>query len=201
MWGDDLAVMCGVCMTSTEILCAVLHKFERAYMLRHVFVQWPAIWLFYMFLNWIIFDHRPGSWSVFTMTLSWALAMCVTYPFEPVPREPLVTHVRGSFTTAIVAHGALVFVYAPIISTRLLADASPKLTLFVTGLAFPFITWVGRKVLATYFGRVAKKKSKGDDEKYMRFYMQVSVVKIELALVMGLFALPCLCVCVGDVLT
>ena len=153
VWGDHHAVLCVACLAGIEIMVACAHNFERVYMKRHVFLQWPAHGFLFFGINWLCFQNRPGSWSVLTMTLSYALSMCCNYPLQIAPRGSLLKHIARSFVMALLIHGIPVFViYVPFLLTRLLSESNPIVTSVVTGLVFPFITWSARKMLIRFLG-------------------------------------------------
>lgn len=187
MWGDHHAVLCVVCISSIELICATIHKFEQEYMKKHLLLQWPSHWLFYMGINWLCFQNRPGSWSFLVMTLSWSLSMCATYPLEKRPRDFFPKYVFRAFAMSLAMHGAVgVAIFLPITLTKLLSRSSPVVTSVVTGLVFPFVTWLARQSMTRFVGSYAKKSSKGSDARFYEMYN--SYIKM---ISVGLVITPC----------
>ena len=107
------------------------------------------------------------------MTLTWALSMSATYPLEleAKPTLKVAKHVRKCFVSALTVHGGIgISLYVPIILTRLLVDGNPILASVVTGVAFPFTTWLVRKIAVKWVGKMARENAKEDDARFRQLY-------------------------------
>ena len=146
MWGDHHAVLCAICIGAVEIILMLVWKFERGYMLRRL-VHWPATWVVFMLTSKLAFEDRPGHFTGALMTVAWGLGNVATYPLYPSPRPTFLMYVKRSAINSIIIHGSFIaIIYGQIISTKLLSHSNSILTSLVTGIAFPFMTWVARKL-------------------------------------------------------
>lgn len=174
MWGDHHAVLCAACMFGMEAMLMAVWRFERGYMLRRVFCCAPVLWLTFILTSKFAFDDRPGHWSSALMTASWTVGGISTWPLEPPSRLPFVQHVKESVIIALVGHGGfIVVIFGQIIPTKLLSHTNPVLTSLVTGVAFPFLTWVLRKITLGNFGAIVKiaiERGRADHEGSLRTF-------------------------------
>jgi hypothetical protein len=127
----------------------------------------PAQIAFAVLISYAAFDWKPGTWTPLMMTLSFWLSMIAHYPLNE-EKKPFLQHARSSLVLALVGHlGIVGFIYAIVIPTRLLVRSpqlhnhtlpltrliaqaendTPILTLLTTGVAFPFLAFLFRKVV------------------------------------------------------
>jgi hypothetical protein len=117
-----------------------------------------------------VFDWRPGGvWVPLIMTTTFWISFFATYPLIPADEKPSVPkYAKKTFVIAFTAHGGIsVFIYALVIPTRLLAKSDNDiLTLLVTGMVFPGLGFLTRKILTNLMQKhVASDQEASQEEK------------------------------------
>ena len=192
MWGDHHAIYCAVCMVCIEVLLLFVWHFKRYYVIRRLFSAWPVTFLAFLLISKGAFNNRPGHWTVPLMTVAWVIGGISTYPMLPSPRPAFFKHARKTAATHFLIHGGFgIVVFGQIIPAEVLSQSNGILTSVVTGIGFPFVTWIVRKIAigmaSTKAAEKYAKNEKFDRENALRsFDRMVKITSSILALT------PCL---------
>ena len=196
MWGDHHAILCASCMISIEALQLFVWNFERGYVTRRL-VQWPVTWLAFMLISKYAFDDRPDLWAVLLMSVAWAVGGMATWPLQPEPRPTFFKHAtKAVFISAVFHGGFTIIVYGQIIPTRLLSHSSGLLCSFLTGIGFPFLNWIVRKVAIGFCasltkGKVSKVPKDSQDANKERKELMAVFNRLVKVISSGLAITPC----------
>jgi len=128
-------------------------------LLRKVFIQWPTLYITFALMSWLFFTWKPGLWSPQLLSSGYALGTTASYPTLPKEtRQPFLSEIIENIAVAFAGHfGIVLFVFAQVIPTRMLANnenVSPIVVMLVTGVGFPFLSFLARKAFLSAMSKV-----------------------------------------------
>ena len=102
--------------------------------------------------------------------------MLMTYPLDPPPRKAFHKRAFESFMVAFCLHGIFgIAIYSHVIATRFLAtsNAHGLVVSAVTGIFFPAVTWIIRKIVIKWiFSYSEKAASEGETDHFLYLYQK-----------------------------
>jgi len=151
-------------------------------MIRKLGIQWPFLFVSFTLISWLAFDWQPGLLATPLLSACYALAMSASYPMLPKETRPsIIKDLIENVAIAFVVHISIViYIFAQVIPTRMIAkndDISPLITVAMTGIAFPFLSFVTRKVLLSALGSFILKRlesGKFTQEEYFSAYSRMA---------------------------
>ena len=153
-----------------ELFLMMHNKFEKKYVLRHVFLQDPIHFLLYWGICVLFFPNpeiegsvQPGRWSLPIMLISWFPAMASTYFVNK--RGSFKKHVQTALILSVVMGLSIwTLTYGYMLPTELASNSSALATALVTGILLPFAIFACKKLLMyCLWFRINKKSEHGEN--------------------------------------
>jgi hypothetical protein len=115
------------------------------------------------------FEWKLGPWTFVVATLAFSFGEMCTYIIEmqEQPRPPVTKYMVKCLVTGFVIHGIFAFlISALVVPTKYLAEwENDMVTMLVTGIVFPVIIFLVRKVCVSWIQKFVAGKDGWSDEK------------------------------------
>ncbi|GMH52720.1 hypothetical protein TrRE_jg7214 [Triparma retinervis] len=168
-FGDMHVVRCFECLLYVDVMVLVL-RWEFALTKRMLFCKCPGQITFMVAVS-SAFGWKLGPWMNVVATLAFSFGEMCTYIMEEHPRPPMVKYMVQSLFIGFVIHGIIVsLINALVIPTRFLAKwGDATMTLVVTGIFFPFVIFLARRLVVNWLRKFVAGREVWSDEKKVGF--------------------------------
>ena len=167
-----------------EFFLMAHNKFERSYVIRHVFLQDPLHFLLYWGICLVFCPSpdadggvRPGQMSMPLMLLTWFPAMSSTYLLNK-KNKTFRKHVKSALLLSLVMGACLwTLTYGYMLPTDLALNRSALSTAIVTGILMPLAIFVSKKLLVyVLWFRMKKSLNSNVVQHFSRSLYSVSLI-------------------------
>ncbi|GMH69188.1 hypothetical protein TrRE_jg11647 [Triparma retinervis] len=184
-FGDIHVVRCFGCLLYMDVGFLVI-RWDRAFTKRMLLCKVPGQITFMVAVS-SAFDWKLGPWTFVVATLAFCFGDMCTYAIDmqKQPRPPMIKYMVKCLVTGFVMHGSIAFVIsALIIPTKVLAEEeNDKVTVGVTGIVFPGVIYLVRKILVSFIQKfVAGKEGWSNEKKVEMLTMMLSVGSLTILL-------------------
>jgi hypothetical protein len=177
-FGDMHVVRCFGCLLYVDGMLLV-GRWEKAFTKRMLLCKVPGQITFMVAVS-SAFGWKLGPWMNLVATFAFSFGDMCTYiiDMQEQPRPPVIKYMVNCLVTGFLLHGIVVFlINALVIPTRLLAKwKNALITMITTGLVFPFVIFLVRKVMVSWLQKwIAGKEGWSDEKKVEILTMSVTV--------------------------
>ena len=166
-FGDMHVVRCFGCLLYMDALLLLL-RWERAFTKQMLLCKAPGQITFMVAVS-SAFEWRLGPWTFVVATLAFSFGEMCTYiiDVQQQPRPPVTKYMVSCLVIGFVLHGSPVFLAcALVVPTKYLAEwKNDMVTMLVTGIVFPVIIFLVRKVIVSWVQKFVAGKDGWSDEK------------------------------------
>ncbi|GMH61311.1 hypothetical protein TrRE_jg4069 [Triparma retinervis] len=177
-FGDMHVVRCFGCLLYVDGILLVI-RWDRAYTKKMLLCKVPGQITFMVAVS-SAFGWKLGPWMNLVATFAFSFGEMCTYiiDMQEQPRPPVIKYMVSYLVTGFLLHGIVVFlINALVIPTRLLAKwKNALITMITTGLVFPFVIFLVRKVIVSWLQKwIAGKEGWSDEKKVETLTMTVTM--------------------------
>ncbi|GMI41361.1 hypothetical protein TrCOL_g8196 [Triparma columacea] len=170
-FGDMHVVRCFGCLLYVDAMISVA-RWERAFTKLMLLCKVPGQITFMVAVS-SAFEWKLGPWTFVVATLAFSFGEMCTYiiDMQEQPRPPVTKYMVKCLVLGFVVHGIIVFVIsALVVPTKYLAEwENDMVTMLVTGIVFPVIIFLVRKVYVSFLPKFVAEKEGWSDEKKVEF--------------------------------
>ncbi|GMI46074.1 hypothetical protein TrCOL_g2502 [Triparma columacea] len=168
-FGDMHVVRCFGCLLYIDAFILVA-RWERAFTKRMFLTKVPGQITFMVAVS-SAFEWKLGPWTFVVATLAFSFGEMCTYIMEEQTRPPVIKYMVNSLFLGFVLHGIFAFlISALVVPTKYLAEwENDIVTMLVTGIVFPVIIFLVRKVMVSFLPKFVAGKDGWSDEKKVEF--------------------------------
>ncbi|GMH54925.1 hypothetical protein TrRE_jg915 [Triparma retinervis] len=166
-FGDMHVVRCFGCLLYIDATCLVL-RWDRAFTKKMLLCKVPGQITFMVTVS-SAFDWKLGPWTFVVATLAFCFGDMCTYiiDMQEQPRPPVTKYMLKCLVLGFVIHGSIVtLISALVVPTKYLAEGeNNKVTMLVTGIVFPVIIFLVRKIWVSWMQKFVAGQEGWSDEK------------------------------------
>ncbi|GMI45032.1 hypothetical protein TrCOL_g9339 [Triparma columacea] len=170
-FGDMHVVRCFGCLLYMDALVLVA-RWERAFTKKMLLTKVPGQITFMVAVS-SAFEWKLGPWMFVVATLAFSFGEMCKYiiDMQEQPRPPVTKYMLNSLVIGFVLHGSVVsLISALVVPTKYLAEwKNDMVTMLVTGIVFPVIIFLVRKVFVSWLQKYAAGREGWPDEKKVEF--------------------------------
>ncbi|GMH54930.1 hypothetical protein TrRE_jg916 [Triparma retinervis] len=170
-FGDMHVVRCFGCLLYFDGVI-LLVRWERAFTKKMLLCKVPGQITFMVAVS-SAFEWKLGPWMFVVATLAFSFGEMCTYiiDMQEQPRPPVIKYMVTCLVTGFVMHGSIVtLISALVVPTKYLAEGeNDEVTMLVTGIVFPVIIFLVRKVVVSWLQKWVAGKEGWSEEKKVEF--------------------------------
>jgi hypothetical protein len=166
-FGDMHVVRCFGCLLYADATL-LMARWDRVFTKRMLLTKVPGQITFMVAVS-SAFEWKLGPWMFVVATLAFSFGEMCTYiiDVQQQPRPPVTKYMVSCLVIGFVLHGSPVFLAcALVVPTKYLAEwKNDMVTMLVTGIVFPVIIFLVRKVIVSWVQKFVAGKDGWSDEK------------------------------------
>ncbi|GMH70081.1 hypothetical protein TrRE_jg12568 [Triparma retinervis] len=184
-FGDMHVVRCFGCLLYMDGVI-LLQRWDRAFTKRMLLCKVPGQITFMVAVS-SAFDWKLGPWTFVVATLAFCFGDMCTYiiDMQEQPRPPVTKYMVKCLVFGFVMHGSIsLLISALVVPTKYLAEEeNDEVTMLVTGIVFPAIIYLVRKIWVSWLQKfVAGQEGWSDEKKVETLTMALSVGSLQILL-------------------